>query len=52
MEEKKLISESEIRDKFLKYKRLAVEELSPDLFTKSDLSFVEEIINAQSKNNL
>ena len=51
VEEKKHLTEADIREKFLKYKRFSIDQLNPELLTRRDLSFVEEVLNSYNKKN-
>lgn len=44
-------TEKEIQEKFLKYKRISIEQINPELLSRKDLSFVDEFNNFKSKNN-
>lgn len=51
-EKESKFTEKIIQEKFLKYKRLSIEQINPELLTRRDLSFVDEFNNFKSKNNL
>jgi hypothetical protein len=45
------LTEKQIQEKFLKYKRLSIEQINPQLLTRKDLSFVDEFNSFKIKNN-